>query len=124
MAIGQRLKEERKRLKFTQMQLANFAETTKNSVLNYEKDTVNPTSVFFEKISAHGFDIQYILTGIRSDSSLTDDEKEVLALYRSASDAIKQAVKAVLTSGESGTIKTVHFGRNNNLQNSKIKISQ
>mgnify|MGYP000941916753 CR=1 FL=1 len=40
MSFGARLKEERKRLKLTQTQLAELAGTTKSTQLLYEKETI------------------------------------------------------------------------------------
>lgn len=123
MTLGQRLKEERKRLNFTQKIIAQLIEIHYTSWVYYEKDNVNPTSIFFEKIAPYGFDVQYILTGVRSDTALSPDERELLTLYKEAPETIKQAVKAVLLSGGVATVKSVDFGKNNKIQNSNIKIS-
>ncbi len=92
------------------------------TILSYEKGKTNPEIDFFEKISKLGFDVQYIITGERSDNVLTAEEKEFLALFRSSPETIKQAVRAVLLSGGVATVKSVDFGNSKNLTN--IKISQ
>lgn len=78
---------------------------------------------FYDKISELNFDVQYILTGVHSESCLSREVKELIKLYESAPETIKQAVRAVLLSGGMATVKSVDFGKNNRIQNSSIKIS-
>lgn len=121
MFWGERLKEERKRLKIKQKDLAAAFGVVHQTILGYEKGKTNPDIDFFEKIAPYGFDVQYILTGVRSDTALSPDERELLTLYKEAPEAIKQAVKAVLLSGGNGTVKTVNFNNNSNVSNVNIK---
>ncbi|MDE5681106.1 MAG: helix-turn-helix domain-containing protein [Mailhella sp.] len=121
MFWGERLKEERKRLKIKQKDLAATFGVVHQTILSYEKGKTNPEIDFFEKISKLGFDVQYIITGERSDNVLTAEEKEFLALFRSSPETIKQAVRAVLLSGGNGTVKTVNFNNNSHISNVNIK---
>lgn len=123
MSFSKRLKEEKKRLKENQATIAKYAGITEKSVGAYERGENNPPCSFLEKIAPYGFDVQYILTGVRSDTALRPDERELLTLYKAAPENIKQAVKAVLLSGGVATVKSVDFGKNNKIQNSNIKIS-
>lgn len=100
MEFFERLREERKRLKLNQTQLAALAGTTKNSQLNYEKGNVCPNAVYLAAIAAAGVDVQYVLTGRRSSEPvLTPEEKAVLAAWKNASKAVRAAALAALQAG-------------------------
>lgn len=100
MEFFERLREERKRLKLNQTQLAALAGTTKNSQLNYEKGNVCPNAVYLAAIAAAGVDVQYVLTGQRSaEPVLTPEEKAVLAAWQKASQAVRAAALAALQAG-------------------------
>lgn len=121
MSFSKKLKEEKKRLKENQGTIAKYAGITEESVGAYERGENNPPCSFLEKIAPYGFDVQYILTGVRSDAALSPDERELLTLYKKAPETIKQAVRAVLLSGGNGTVKTVNFNSNSHISNVNIK---
>lgn len=64
MTIGQRLKEERERLGFTQPAFAELAGTTKKSQIDYEKDLTQPKAGYLASIAKAGADVSYIVTGL------------------------------------------------------------
>ena len=99
MSFSVRLKEERKRLRLTQPELAAAGGTTKGSQLKYEKGENPANSQYLELIAKVGVDIQYLLTGVRSDMALTPEEKHLLALYREALQPLRKAAIAALASG-------------------------
>lgn len=99
MTFGARLKEERKRLKLTQTQLAELAGTTKSTQLLYEKETMRANSDYLAAIAKIGLDIAYILTGKHGGVLLSDDEAEALALIRKASPEVRATALNVLRSG-------------------------
>lgn len=114
MEFFERLREERKRLKLNQTQLAALAGTTKNSQLNYEKGNVCPNAEYLVAIAAAGVDVQYVLTGQRSSEPvLTPQQKALIDLYEAAPPSIQAAALAVLATGQSG-MSGVHIGRDNN----------
>lgn len=114
MGFSERLKEERKRLKLNQTQLAALAGTTKNSQLNYEKGNVCPNAEYLAAIAAAGVDVQYVLTGQRSSEPvLTPKERLLLAAWKAASPELQTAVLAVLATGQSG-VGGVNVGGDNN----------
>ncbi|WP_298151067.1 hypothetical protein [Flavobacterium sp.] len=76
MSIGQRIKEERVRLNFTQPAFAGLAETTKKSQIDYEKDLTQPKACYLAAIAKVGADVQYIVTGISSANLFS--EKEII----------------------------------------------
>lgn len=63
-SIGQRLKEERERLGYSQTAFAAIGEASKGSQISWEKGTAYPNADFLAKIAVGvGADVQYILTG-------------------------------------------------------------
>lgn len=65
MSMNKRLKEERERLKITQAKIAEIFAVRPQAVSKWETKGTIP----IEKIATlatHGFDVQYILTGVRS----------------------------------------------------------
>ncbi len=83
MQPNERLKEERERFRLTQQQLADIAGVHRNAQGNYETGARKPDLSYLEKISAYGLDVNYIITGFRSD--FTRDDMELIALFRQAS---------------------------------------
>lgn len=103
MTISKRLLEERKRLKMSQTELAQRAGTTKKSQVEYEKERLPAFAFYLEAVAAAGVDVRYVLTGQPSgEPSLTDEDRALLALFRQASPALRQAAIAVLSTGQTG----------------------
>lgn len=67
LTIGQRLREERERLGFTQPAFAELANTTKKSQIDYEKDVTQPKANYLASIAEAGADVNYIITGNKID---------------------------------------------------------
>lgn len=105
VSIGERLREERERLGFTQPAFAGLAETTKKSQIDYEKDLTQPKAGYLASIAKVGADVQYIVTGVRSAATLGQDETDLLERYRSAPLAVKAAAVAALTAGSTAEKK-------------------
>lgn len=103
MTIGERLKEERERLGFTQPAFAGLAETTKKSQIDYEKDLTQPKAGYLAAIAKVGADVQYIVTGERCPGSLTADEDELLSHFRAAPLAVKAAMMAAGKAGSAAS---------------------
>lgn len=99
MTFGVRLKEERKRLKLTQSQIATIAGTTKSTQLLYEKDAMRANSDYLAAITKAGIDVAYVLTGERGGVQLTEQEAAMLALIRQAPPAVRETALNVLRSG-------------------------
>lgn len=140
MSIGERLKEERERLGFTQPSFAGLAETTKKSQIDYEKDLTQPKAGYLAVIAKVGADVQYIITGQRSVSVLPTDEALILEKYRRASEVIRNKMLMLLLGGEEtdsvvnqseNTINGQKIGDNNqqansfgSTQNSTVKVKK
>ena len=62
----ERLREERKRLGLNQTDFSAFAGVSTETQSNYERGSRKPDSEYLEAIAAHGVDVGYLLTGVRS----------------------------------------------------------
>ena len=102
MPIGKRLREERERLGFNQTDFAAIGGVGRKSQFNYEEDERQPDAVYLSAIHGAGADVQYIVTGIRSDMALTPDERDLLALFRAASLTGKAAAIGALQGAVGG----------------------
>lgn len=102
-SIGERLREERLRLELSQAALGEIGGVRKQAQLLYEKGERNPDAAYLSAISRFGVDIQFIVTGVRSAESLSDDEKTLIKSYRNAPLAVKAAALAALTAGSSAS---------------------
>lgn len=63
--IGERLKDERKRLGLTQPELADVAGAAKRTVIDWEKGVSSPTAAQLESLARVGMDVLYVITGAR-----------------------------------------------------------
>ena len=98
MAIGERIREERKRLKMTQAAFAQIGGIGVSSLKLYEGNEIEPGSRFLQSISAEGVVVQYIVTGQRSTTVLVAEEQLLLDGYRALDKGTKMRTLAfVLT---------------------------
>ncbi len=81
--IGERLKEERLRLGYNQTDFAQLAGVTKNSQINYENDSRHPDTLYLRAINEAGADVNYIITGIRSDGDIKIHLRGMLNMLKS-----------------------------------------
>lgn len=65
MSIGQRIKEERERLKLSQPAFGDIGEMGKTTVISWERGTAFPNAAFLEKAAKFGMDVYYVITGER-----------------------------------------------------------
>ncbi|OWJ91096.1 hypothetical protein B6S59_25325 [Pseudomonas sp. A46] len=79
--LGERLKEERQRLKLTQPELAEAAGAKKRTVIDWEKGVSSPTAVQLEALALVGLDVLFVVTGSRSNAAtsphLTESQASV-----------------------------------------------
>ncbi len=86
--IGDRLKEERERLGYLQAEFAAQGTVGRNSQSGYEVGDRPPTAEYLAKIARLGADVQYIVTGVRSENLHEIDTAES-SLLRIAEDSAK-----------------------------------
>lgn len=73
--FGQRLKEERKRLKMSQADLALIGGCQRLAQLQYEAETTAPTTRYLSAIAAAGVDLSYLILGVRfGEGGLTPEQ--------------------------------------------------
>lgn len=100
MLFGERLKEERKRLKLSQTELAELAQVTKQSVFAYEKGNRKPDAAFLEAAANAGMDMSYLFTGEHSGvDPVSAEDRRLLDLFRNATPAMQQAALVLLATG-------------------------
>ena len=71
-ARGQRIVEERSRLRLTQPRIATIGGVSKGSQILYEKGSP-PTADYLAAIATAGVDILYVLTGVHADPAWLAD---------------------------------------------------
>mgnify|MGYP000071101551 CR=1 FL=1 len=113
MTIGQRIKEERTRLKIKSKEFAEMVGYHPVTQSNYETGKRIPDLEYLEKLATAGVDITYIVTGQRGGVTLTDEEAEFLALIRKASPDVRATALDVLRKGMVITTKQVNIGNDN-----------
>lgn len=114
--FSSRLREERQRLGLNQTELAELAGVQKGAQVNYESGKRAPDTNYMTAILAAGADVNYILTGQRSSAAaapapaLTPDEREMLALFKSATLTGKAAaIGALQGAAGAGNAPKIHI---------------
>lgn len=86
---GARLKEERKRLRKNQEQMAELCGVAKSTYCNYEAGSRAPDALCLAGIFEAGADVMYILTGNKTEGRLTLEETTLIENYRAVSEERK-----------------------------------
>lgn len=98
--IGSRLQEERKRCGMTQAEVADAIGVVKRTQANYEAGTSDAPAPYLNKVAIHfGFDIPYILTGVRTtlaENALNTVEDCLVKQYRSIPEDDQKAIRRIL----------------------------
>ena len=68
MTIGNRLKDERERVRLSQTAIAELAGTTKKTQIDYELNRTPPKASYLAKIASLGVDVGYVVTGLRAEN--------------------------------------------------------
>ncbi|MFG0467044.1 helix-turn-helix domain-containing protein [Pseudomonas putida] len=95
MNIGDRLKEERKRLGLNQTEFAALLGASKTSQFNYEKGDRSPDAAYLAAAAQSGVDVLYVVTGERTprgSESISASEALMLQNYRALSAKDQDAV--------------------------------
>ena len=108
LSIGERLREERERLGFSQSAIGAIGGVKKLAQLKYEQGERYPGADYLAAVAKIGADTLYIVTGERNAGSLTADETELLERFRSAPLAVKAAAIAAVTAGSAPVNQTFH----------------
>ena len=108
--IGDRLKEERERLRMTQESFSVAGGAGKRAYIRYEQGERLPDAGFLAAISASGADVLYIVTGQRNERALSSDEQTLIGYYREAPPAVRRAAMGALLGAASSSSMTMHMG--------------
>ncbi|NTZ82377.1 helix-turn-helix transcriptional regulator [Burkholderia metallica] len=68
MDIGQRLKEERERLRLNQTAFGDIGGMGKTTVQAWERGTAYPNAAFLQAAAKFGVDVAYVITGVRGEN--------------------------------------------------------
>lgn len=90
MTVGKRLKEERKRLRLTQQEMADACGISKWAQLYFEKDQNMPGGAYLLAAHARGVDILYVLLEQRME--LDPSETALVAAFRAAPNEVRAAM--------------------------------
>lgn len=94
MSVGNRLKEERKRLGLTQEAIGLACGVAKRTQILFEQDAHVPGGAYFAAADELGMDITYVLVGRRD--RLTEADADLLDTWRNASAPARAAALAAL----------------------------
>lgn len=97
ISIGERLRHERKRLSFTQEIIGEITNSSKPTVISWEKGNSSPNAGILAVLAQHKFDVLYIVTGKRTPiqmSSLSIEETSLVDYYRNAAAEGRKALEA------------------------------
>lgn len=108
--VGKRIKEKRKELRLTQVEVAKRAGISQSSLSDIEKVTKNPSVITIELIaSALSCSIADLLGDSETSVAPTPDENELLDLYRLLNCNGKQLViKMLKIFSETSIMQTSH----------------
>jgi transcriptional regulator with XRE-family HTH domain len=97
MTIGERLREERTRLRLSQPIFAEIAGTTKQTIFSWETGKTAPVADQLADLTRAGVDVLYVLTGERSASAaVTPSEVALLDNYRHSTEDVQRGVSKLL----------------------------
>ncbi|MCH7306587.1 XRE family transcriptional regulator [Acinetobacter sp. NIPH 1852] len=93
---GNRLKEERKRLKLTQKDAAIIIEMQDQSWIRFEKRGEPFDLRALQCLEENGFDMMYVVFGIRKNSELQNIKPEHLEILRLLNEASEQKLAKII----------------------------
>ena len=99
MAAGERLREERVRLGYTQGDFAQLGGVNRNTQGSYEKGERNPDSAYLVGVAAMGADVVYVLFGERTTpplAGLSRVEEKLVEQFRALPEPDQAAFHRIL----------------------------
>ncbi len=88
--IGIRLRDERMRLGLTQSDAAKAADVGFSTYQTWERDRF-PNAEALARLHSIGFDILYVVTGIKDESTLSNEDSSLLARLNQLDDKARRA---------------------------------
>ncbi|HWV09732.1 MAG TPA: helix-turn-helix transcriptional regulator [Pseudomonas sp.] len=121
-ALGERIREVRGGL--TQSQFAERLGLERKTVSRYEAGERAPDALaLVQLMSEFGVDLAWLLTGDGEGLRLTADERELLALFRSASLGVKAAAIGALQAGIHGGAPRASVTRMGNQAPGSVQVA-
>ncbi|HEY4583947.1 MAG TPA: hypothetical protein VIG88_13975 [Lysobacter sp.] len=93
--FGNRLREERERLRFNQLVFAQLMGVRRQAQASYEEGKTSPTAAYLHAAAERGVDVMYVLTGVPAPR-VVREHAELVALFRSSPGPVQQGVMAML----------------------------
>jgi len=88
VSVGERLREERKRLGFTQAQLADYGEVSRPTQYLYENAERYPSLDYLRKIHERGIDVIYVFCGIQISRAIGGGGNAILINQEALTEVI------------------------------------
>ena len=101
-AFGRRMRDERKRKSLLLKEFASLVEVSEKSQIAYENGKTPPTVSYLYRASEQGIDIEYVLTGKRSDRPENEDDARFLARFHQLGDRERHAVMQLVENLNAG----------------------
>ena len=104
MQINDRLRLERKRLGLTQTEISKACGIAFRTYCGYEAGKSEPKASSLAELGHVGVNINYVIMGtIPPFSGITEEEYELISLYRSVPFNVKAAALGALTAGSAAS---------------------
>ncbi|NMY88959.1 helix-turn-helix domain-containing protein [Pseudomonas oryzihabitans] len=97
--VGDRLRDERLRLGYTQGDFAQAGGVNRNTQGSYERGERYPDTAYLLGVAGIGVDVGYVVTGQKAavaESSLNEVEQELLGYFRTVSDYNKETIRRMV----------------------------
>ncbi|WP_341523932.1 helix-turn-helix transcriptional regulator [Pseudomonas sp. G.S.17] len=101
MTLANRLRSEREAQGLSQREVATMGNIQANAQGHYENGQRSPRADYLSLIHAAGFDVQYIITGVRrsvGNTMLSDHEYVVIKSFRLIEPDDRDAIERIVTS--------------------------
>ena len=108
-AFARRLREARAELRYDQIRFAQLGGVKKNSQINYEAGRTAPPVDYLLRLAEHGVDIGYVLTGQRSDGSLSLEQELLFEAFGQLSSREREAIIAMVLTLAGRTTSTTEI---------------
>lgn len=102
--VSSRLQSERKRIGLSQENFGKELGVSKRTQASYEGGSNSPDATYLIAAKKIGVDINYVLFGTLSDSSLDESEQALLAMFRDAPPLLRAAASGALQAGLSASV--------------------
>ncbi|MDP1976271.1 helix-turn-helix domain-containing protein [Undibacterium sp.] len=90
--LGNRLRDERKRLGLNQLEFAVLGGVKKNAQMNYESGERSPDADYLSALLKADVDVMYVLTGARAAAGLQGNENDLLSGFRKLDQRFQDVV--------------------------------